>query len=604
MRRAGGLAADLNETLELPLDPNASVAYSSDAACLAYGTMQGFQMRLRLRRLGSGSESWVDQTASGGAPNGPSFNATIDANCTHVAFVSHATDLHPAVDQPHHVFRRNLNTQALDWVSQRSNGEPATETFKLVMSPDGRHFVYDRTRFDPFEVWFEHRDMLLSAPQRAPQLAWEPIMIDASGGLLAQTEEVVPGDLNGLLDIHVASSPTAPMQLLSSPLAAPPIMSSNGASYLSTHRAEAADGRWVAFESLATNLLFGVIESDTLRDVYLRDRQTGDTERALASFAITPNRDVHLLDFSRDGRYLLLWSCANNLAANDTNGHCDVFVADRLLHQIERANVDSAGNQSNFESSYPVRGGISDDGRFVVFDSLSPSLVPSDDIGGQTYVRDRLQGTTTMAMQGTEPLDASTDIAWFAPGGAYLVVYNSASNAGLSCYQVGIDLLTGERECPLVDQNGTVLHAALSGVSADARFVVYADWEAPLPAVYIRDRQAGSVRQFPLDTIGLASDRYGYLSGNGRYLVVLGNDPSQAMRTGVYDLILGTWVKQPAIGVADTFSMAINFGGTALLSGTGRAVVPADQNGLINDIYRFEYRGDGIFGGGWQGGFD
>ena len=98
---------------------------------------------------------------------------------------------------------------------------------------------------------------------------------------------------------------------------------------------------------------------------------------------------------SADGRYVAFSSPATNLVAGDTNGQWDVFVHDRTTGATTRVSVDSAGSQGDRDSWVPS---ISDDGRFVVFESRSTNFVTGDwwdtnDI----FLHDRTTGVTTRA---------------------------------------------------------------------------------------------------------------------------------------------------------------------------------------------------------------
>src|SRR3954451_13493427 len=83
---------------------------------------------------------------------------------------------------------------------------------------------------------------------------------------------------------------------------------------------------------------------------------------------------------SADGRYVAFASVATDLVPGDTNGRSDVFVRDRQTGTTERVSVSSSGQQANFgggsgdiESSAPA---ISADGRYVAFASIATNLVP------------------------------------------------------------------------------------------------------------------------------------------------------------------------------------------------------------------------------------
>src|SRR5262249_45043093 len=96
---------------------------------------------------------------------------------------------------------------------------------------------------------------------------------------------------------------------------------------------------------------------------------------------------------SADGRYVAFESFAGNLVPGDTNGKADVFVRDRLTGSIERVSVSSSGVQGNGASGLPS---ISADGRYVVFESDADNLVPGDtNAATDVFVRDRVLGTTT-----------------------------------------------------------------------------------------------------------------------------------------------------------------------------------------------------------------
>jgi Tol biopolymer transport system component len=150
-----------------------------------------------------------------------------------------------------------------------------------------------------------------------------------------------------------------------------------------------SDGRYVGFSSSATNLVTG--DTNGSYDVFVYDRQTGQTIRvSVDSTGVQANIDSSWSSISSDGRYVAFSSIATNLVAGDTNGSYDVFVYDRQTGQTIRVSVDSTGVQGNGESFWPS---ISSDGRYVVFDSLAMNLVAGDTNGSRDiFVRDRQRG--------------------------------------------------------------------------------------------------------------------------------------------------------------------------------------------------------------------
>ncbi|MFQ5473449.1 MAG: TolB family protein, partial [Dehalococcoidia bacterium] len=156
-----------------------------------------------------------------------------------------------------------------------------------------------------------------------------------------------------------------------------------------------ADGRFVAFQSDATNLVLG--DTNAAPDVFVRDRQLGTTERV--SVDSTGAQGVgtagisgsYAPSISADGRFVAFWSDATNLVPGDTNGAADVFVHDRLTGTTERVSTDSGGLEANASSGLPS---ISSDGRFVAFLSFATNVVAGDTNAVlDAFVHDRLTGT-------------------------------------------------------------------------------------------------------------------------------------------------------------------------------------------------------------------
>ncbi len=152
-----------------------------------------------------------------------------------------------------------------------------------------------------------------------------------------------------------------------------------------------SDGRFVAFDSQASNLVAG--DTNGSRDVFVRDRATGVTERvSVDSNGGEGNGMSFLPAISSDGRFVAFESWASNLVQPDTNNASDIFVHDRLTGITERVSVDSGGGQGNGPSDGSA---ISADGRFVAFVSSATNLVPEDSNGKRDiFVHDRETGIT------------------------------------------------------------------------------------------------------------------------------------------------------------------------------------------------------------------
>jgi Tol biopolymer transport system component len=138
-----------------------------------------------------------------------------------------------------------------------------------------------------------------------------------------------------------------------------------------------ADGRFVAFPSTADNLVPG--DTNGNWDVFVRDRQTNVTARvSVDSSGTEGNNWSGAPSISANGRFVAFHSLADNLVSGDGNGKWDVFVHDRQTGVTERVSVDSSGMQGNAES---FRASISADGRYVAFDSIADNLILGDTNG-------------------------------------------------------------------------------------------------------------------------------------------------------------------------------------------------------------------------------
>jgi hypothetical protein len=148
------------------------------------------------------------------------------------------------------------------------------------------------------------------------------------------------------------------------------------------------DGRFVVFSSAASNLVPG--DTNHRSDVFIHDCFVGTTERLSVTLGGNQGDGDSLGgEITPDGRYVAFTTLATNLVPGDTNGHADVLVLDRQRVTFERASLSSRGTQGEWDSGeyYPR---ISSDGRFVAFESQATTLVSGDTDNMQDiFVRDR-----------------------------------------------------------------------------------------------------------------------------------------------------------------------------------------------------------------------
>ena len=133
----------------------------------------------------------------------------------------------------------------------------------------------------------------------------------------------------------------------------------------------------MAFYSAATNLVSG--DTNGVLDIFVYDRQSDSIERVSVGGSGTQEDDnSYTPSLSADGLYVAFASLATNLVAEDSNGVRDIFMCSRQSGSIERVSVDAGGTQGNGASYTPL---ISADGRYVAFASEASNLVVGDTNG-------------------------------------------------------------------------------------------------------------------------------------------------------------------------------------------------------------------------------
>ena len=98
----------------------------------------------------------------------------------------------------------------------------------------------------------------------------------------------------------------------------------------------------------------------------------GDTDLVSVTTSGVASGNARAVSVSSDGRYVAFSSDAAGLVPGDTNGVADVFVRDRQTGVTERVSVSTNGAQADGQSAAPV---ISPDGRFVAYESDATNLV-------------------------------------------------------------------------------------------------------------------------------------------------------------------------------------------------------------------------------------
>jgi Tol biopolymer transport system component len=223
------------------------------------------------------------------------------------------------------------------------------------------------------------------------------------------------------------------------------------------------DGRYVAFESLSSNLVAGGTNGKS--HIFVRDRQTGITTIvSVHSGGPQGDQDSFSPSISADGRYVAFHSEAENLVDDDSNGKVDIFVHDLLTGTTTRVSVASGAGQGNGHSFSPS---ISTDGRYIAFNSEADNLVANDsNSSADVFVHDRdadgngtydeVGGISTVRVSvasGGGEGNGGSYLASISSDGKYVAFESDSDNLVGGDGNVFSDIFTYERESlpPTVD---------------------------------------------------------------------------------------------------------------------------------------------------------
>lgn len=166
------------------------------------------------------------------------------------------------------------------------------------------------------------------------------------------------------------------------------------------------DGRYVAFESSSSNLVLNDYNFRT--DIFVRDRLTASTSIvSISDLNVQGNGSSYRASISGDGQRVAFISEADNLVPFDTNNRADIFVYDLSTGSIERVSISSGNLQANDDSYSPS---ISGDGQKVVFHSDATNLVGNDtNSDSDIFLHDLSSGTTIRVSVGVGGAEANED---------------------------------------------------------------------------------------------------------------------------------------------------------------------------------------------------
>jgi Tol biopolymer transport system component len=344
-----------------------------------------------------------------------------------------------------------------------------------------------------------------------------------------------------------------------------------------------ADGRYVAFDSYATNLVSN--DTNGMLDVFVHDRQTGQTTRAsVASDGTQGNGGSLWPSISADGRYIVFGSNASNFASGDTNGITNIFLHDNQTGTTTRVSTAPDGSQGNGQSIYPE---ISADGQFITFASEASNLIPEGTNGTMgIFVRNNLTGQITRTDISSNGTQANSQSIYpsISADGRYVAFTSISTNLVTddtnSTWDVFVhDNQTGQTTRVNVSSSGSQTegewYSHAPSISADGRYVTFMSWATNLVSgdtnqcydglgyrscydVFVHDNQTGQTTRVSVASNGDQGNSGSYLSSapsissDGRYVTFY---------SAASNLVSGDINNNPDVFVHDTQT-----GNTAIVS--------------------------------------
>ena len=277
------------------------------------------------------------------------------------------------------------------------------------------------------------RDLLTGSIERATPLPSGAQPTSATDGTMSSNarfilfssagSDYVSGDTNGVGDQFLRDRQTGTIERVS--------LSSSGAQGddNSYNGSISSDGRFVAFESAATTLV-SPPTAPSVTHIYVRDRQLGTTVLVdQSTLGATADYFSHFPKISADGRYVLFESKASNLLAVPLPiYHPQLYLRDLVAGTTELASAPTSGPVPSYGPDY---GTMSDDARWICFWNSSAGYDPAWPLDGpKLYLRDRNAGTTVrvdLDSFGSAPATTGAYSGSIDSSGRY-VLFNSTLN--------------------------------------------------------------------------------------------------------------------------------------------------------------------------------
>jgi Tol biopolymer transport system component len=487
------------------------VAFFSTAAGMASGVTNAPTGEVYVRDLVSGQTTWASSNAQamvqatfGSSTNYASYHPCLSDNGRFVTFLAGSTN----ASGPDLVLRADLVARTLAVINTNAPGANPDDDdpFGPEATSDGRFVAFVQAESgaggsnSSVHVWDSQvgTDTAVStnAAGGPPNTVSDVPVLSADGSFvvfLSNATNLTGNLVSNGFHLYRCNLQSGRLQLVDT--------DTNGVGSTDLSGAVPAisgDGRFVAFASPDGNLVAG--DNNGALDAFLWDELGASMELiskpdpALGFSSASGISRLSQYALSADGQWITFDSFAPDLVTNDTNGNLDVFALNLTTGLVVLVSAGGDGNPALGGPSYG--GGISADGRFVVFLSTATNLTANPPVNKFNIFRRDLQaGTTTLVSIGTNAsawANGDCSNAVISLGGRYVAFTSTAMNlapgtaAGPNTFWRDITL----GKTILLTNNST--NSFSPSLSADGRYIAYPGNLAGNAALKVRDTQTGA----------------------------------------------------------------------------------------------------------------
>lgn len=526
-------------------------------------------------------------------------------------------------------------TQSIRRVTLTSSGAQIADADSEIgsINADGSHFAFaSQGSVLPDQTYFFGRSYRVPLTSNTPtQIEMRPfswgdevadchLSADAaavycsfSSNALSDTEH------NAFANLYRATFLPAAVRRISRPLPAPVAAANNDSGNFWPASAN-ADARFVAFDSLASNLVVG--DFNNRRDLFLRDRLLGTTTRinrmpdgSEGSCSVGASR------VSADGRYIAFESC-DDLVPGTTWGQQQVFRHDRLTGETQLVSSNAQGDVANQRVALL---GLSDDGNIAALSTragnlLAPPLPPND--YSDYFLKDMAAGTVQLASRRAGGATDGTPAGAHLSGDGRRLLFGHGASDLVDGDTNGVndafvfDRVMQQIERVSLDAAGAQLSdsSVALGISRDGREILfYTDaLLAGSRGIYVRDRVDGGIELVSRNNDGVPLNfpgTYADLSPDGNLVALrcLCENSGYVVPEADYVDLLYVYDRRSAHlslitpANANRYIESHRFAGNDAVLFASRAsdVVANDGNNHFRDVFLARAVGDVLFANGF-----